>query len=345
MNKTLFLILLAFGLCGVSQSSTIHVIKTSDGTSLRILELDSEHAARPILMVHGYQSNWSTWKILAEKFRSKGYRVFLLNLRGHDKEMVASNRSSIMTFHKMVTEDFPTAVGFVFRQSQNQKVSVIGHSLGGMIAPLAMAGVSESAGRYEISSERRNFFADRVASFVALDSPIIINPVDATPIKALTSELAFTALYKKLNNGKLDRFLMKLLYSYSRRLKSLKGFINVPNLSQDELSGIFESGFSQVPKELQDDMGQMRKSGYASPDHLIDYSEVVHGCVPSIKTMYVRAETSVITDADSMKGLTDRCGYEFFNVPSAGHVDVVYGGKVVEEYESELMKFIEETKI
>jgi pimeloyl-ACP methyl ester carboxylesterase len=80
----------------------------------------------PLLFVHGYTGDITDWKYQVAEF-SPGYRVLVLDLRGHGRSEAPADRS-VYTVEEMArdVEAVAEAAGF-------EKYHLVGHSLGGTI--------------------------------------------------------------------------------------------------------------------------------------------------------------------------------------------------------------------
>jgi polyhydroxyalkanoate synthase len=96
----------------------------------------------PLLLIHGYGQNRYAWHLPARSFSGylarAGFDVFNLDLRGHgrSRHLGARKPAHVAEF---IHEDVPTAIEEIQRLSGNRPVTIVGHSLGGLIGYAAAA--------------------------------------------------------------------------------------------------------------------------------------------------------------------------------------------------------------
>ncbi|RRJ89390.1 alpha/beta fold hydrolase [Flavobacterium macacae] len=84
-----------------------------------------EGEGKPLLILHGYLGMSDNWKTLATQFASEGYQTHALDLRNHGR----SFHSDEFTYDAMVQDVLDYCEG-----NNLEKVSIIGHSMGGKVA-------------------------------------------------------------------------------------------------------------------------------------------------------------------------------------------------------------------
>lgn len=83
--------------------------------------------AKPILILHGFLGMSDNWKTLGVQFATLGYQVHLLDLRNHGKSFHSDEFS-----YELMVEDV-----YTYRKANNlEKVTILGHSMGGKTAML-----------------------------------------------------------------------------------------------------------------------------------------------------------------------------------------------------------------
>jgi pimeloyl-ACP methyl ester carboxylesterase len=137
--------------------------QTSDGWRLALgIRLPRQAEGRPpVLLVHGLSAN--RWMLdagverfsLAAHLARHGFRTFALDLRGHGDSRDAPRRAGDWDFDTYVTRDVPAALDAIRRDTGEERVLWVGHSLG------AVAGM--------VSCQ---LHADRIAGLVAIAGPV-----------------------------------------------------------------------------------------------------------------------------------------------------------------------------
>lgn len=84
-----------------------------------------EGEGKPLLIIHGYLGMSDNWKSLATQFVSEGFQTHALDLRNHGR----SFHSDEFTYEVMVQDILEYCQG-----NNLEKVSIIGHSMGGKLA-------------------------------------------------------------------------------------------------------------------------------------------------------------------------------------------------------------------
>ena len=116
-------------------------------------------AGAPVmLMIHGYSGNCNNWREMALYARTRGFEVWVPNLRGHGKgsqrSEVNPHSSSDYGFESIIHFDMSNIVEEAVRQS-GRKVSLVAHSMGGMCVKAYLGGAyMDSYGKISFSSER-----------------------------------------------------------------------------------------------------------------------------------------------------------------------------------------------
>ncbi len=90
-----------------------------------------------VLLVHGFGQNHHAFHLPSRSFANhlarQGFDVFNLDLRGHGGSRELS-KARVRSVRDYVDEDLPTALEEIAKHTENQRVFVIGHSLGGLVA-------------------------------------------------------------------------------------------------------------------------------------------------------------------------------------------------------------------
>lgn len=84
-----------------------------------------EGEGKPLLILHGYLGMSDNWKTLATQFASEGFQTHALDLRNHGR----SFHSDEFTYDAMVQDILDYC-----QENNLDKISIIGHSMGGKVA-------------------------------------------------------------------------------------------------------------------------------------------------------------------------------------------------------------------
>lgn len=145
-----------------SQSPVSLVARTGDGVLLALDYFPGRgRTCPPILFIHGYGQNRLTWHhpllSLPARTAQLGHPSYFLDLRGHgrSREMNPVMPSGYPDF---IDQDIPAAVDFIREHSGQDKVLLLGHSMGGLTAAIAAARRPEHIlGVAAMASPCRNF--------------------------------------------------------------------------------------------------------------------------------------------------------------------------------------------
>ncbi len=154
-----------------------------------------EPVARPtrgaVLLLHGFGQNRYAWHLPARSFSNylaaEGFDVFNLDLRGHGRSRSLGARPP-RELGEYVREDVPVAVAEVKKLSGHDRVFLVGHSLGGLIAYAAAPALEGSvAGVVSLGSPYQFTRGSRFLSFLgtlmlALDRTVPLGNA-AIPLK------------------------------------------------------------------------------------------------------------------------------------------------------------------
>ncbi|MBT4823629.1 alpha/beta hydrolase [Candidatus Woesearchaeota archaeon] len=102
-------------------------IESFDGTRLFYIHKETNNP-HTIIFLHGIGGNWTVWRKEIDFFIEKGYSIIAPDLRGHglSDRPVEKERYDIHHF----SDDIKN----ILKKERVKKFSIIGHSLGGMIA-------------------------------------------------------------------------------------------------------------------------------------------------------------------------------------------------------------------
>jgi len=108
-------------------------ITTFDGKSIYFWHNIIEKPQNTFLLVHGFGEYSERYKSLFERLNNEGISTFAFDLRGHGKS--EGIRSYISKFEDYIA-DLTIIVDLVKEISKEKKITLLGHSMGGLIASI-----------------------------------------------------------------------------------------------------------------------------------------------------------------------------------------------------------------
>jgi len=118
-------------------SSHERAIVADDGVELAVTCWGEPHST-PIVALHGFSLDYSTWSPIVDGLVSSGYYVVAPDLRGHGRSELGTG---------LTLERFARDVVEIVEQLELNDVHLVGHSLGGVFALAARANQGAGPGR------------------------------------------------------------------------------------------------------------------------------------------------------------------------------------------------------
>ena len=175
------LILIAFALiiipsCTMNRAAITHpesalfTIPTSDGSWVGLIHLEPEGTPRnstPLVLCHGFTSTSVTFDLgngrgLGPYLAGLGYDVWMVDLRGRAHLPKQKTSEYDWTFDTYLDFDLPAVIQAVRNHTKSEKVTWIGHSMGGLL-------IYAYLGKYG---------QDQVAKIITIGSPVLFSPKD-----------------------------------------------------------------------------------------------------------------------------------------------------------------------
>lgn len=348
-------------------------IQTEDGLILRGLELSHEFQMkrRPIVLLHGICENTRVWRETAYFLFELGHPVILFNLRGHGQ---GSQRSQFpkhyrdaqlparpFEFDRIVTYDIPAALLYTVRK-YGQAPTLVGHSMGGMAARLALGGVERTDSGVQISSERIEMMRALSHSLITVGSPssFLVNHILFRTWQA-TGSLSGPILEKVLgtltrpklseNSGlegwgwgkfraKTQKWIAEKTLHHPLVRLFTRGVVHAKNFDPKELGSVFVKGFNPIPTDLLEDVRRWDRQQYGSYDGRVDYRSVVP---PADFPIFLAAgELDQLASSQELLGdfiqFQENPQARWLEMPNTSHLDLVAGnkaGKLLSEFFSQ----------
>lgn len=345
-----------------------HQILTEDRVELNILELLSEDGEKvlngpAILLVHGFTSNWNSWKYAAEVYRKNGYRVFIANWRGHGQgqyrsvDFDDSQSDSKMRFENLSIYDVPALVDFVSTQNNGQSIIYQGHSMGGMMAHLAFSGLNQnSSGQLFIDKKRIQYFSKKIAAFIPVASPLSLSTNDGLIGRLAEPLLSRIAPYIQINMDHEEKLLAKLPFAglahqaqllaayQALRAINAKGLINFQNITFDEFKELALYWGSKVPRQLSTQLAQMKPTGYGELASQIDYSDLSasNTQIPTLLMSPTDDSLALIGEQDHLT--SSKKHVQQIRFENTGHVDILASKRLAQRVAELTLRFVSRVK-
>lgn len=341
----------------------IHTVTTPDNIGLKVLELLGPNAtpmksARPIVLMHGFTSNWHNWHLVADTYRKAGLRVFIVNWRGHGQgryQSIALDSSfdthdERFSFHNLAAYDVPTVIDFAFQKSNGKKVIYQSHSMGGMMANLAFAGVTRGAnGKITLSNKAARAFESKVYAYIPVAAPNSLKFREAPGSNLLFNWLRIAGI----NGDRSDSLTIPFaslgysaMYQFYKLNGLLNGLMNLDQMTKSEFEICVKLCASDVPQSMTDSMYDMQQTIYGTEDRSVDYAAISQALPGTtyyktrIPTLMISAVTDSLALIDLQDGLAMRRGTKHIRLEKAGHMDIVVGTPGATRVIAETLKFI-----
>lgn len=330
----------------------LHKAETPDHVGLNYVELldenDQEMSGPPILLMHGFTSNWNSFLFAANYYRNQGFRVFAANWRGHGQ---GQTRSVVLNktfdgsdlrygFENLPIYDVPTMIDAIYEKT-GQKVIYQGHSMGGMMAHLAFAGLTfDNQGYVAVSSARARDFEKKVAAFIPVGSPLDLAPDqkqknDIVDLYLMTFGIQLDHSNRlselSLPLTLVERMNLRTMYEVMRASGRYDGLMNLKNMTFEEYVFMNRYGGSDVPHSLLVSLKSFRDDGYKLG--FVDLSSLSfrrEGYLTKIPTLVVSADLDSLAPISQQKELSSQNQLPHVVFENTGHVDLI-ASKVVAE--------------
>ena len=152
--------------------------------------------AKPLLIIHGFLGMSDNWKSFGSLYATEGFQTHMLDLRNHGKSFHSDDFS-----YDVMCQDV-----LEYCQEHNlDKVSIIGHSMGGKVAMLFATKHPETVEKLIVADIGPKYYAPHHQDILAG-----LNAVDFS-IKPSRAEVEET-LYPYIPDFGTRQFLMKNLY-------------------------------------------------------------------------------------------------------------------------------------
>ena len=187
--------------------------------------------ARGLLILHGFLGMSDNWKTIGQQFASDGFQVHLLDLRNHGRSFHSDEFS-----YELMVEDV-----FEYCKANNlNKISILGHSMGGKTAMLFAMTYPEMIDKLIVADIGPKFYPQHHQTILEG-----LNAVDFS-LKPSRNEVE-TILSQFISDFGTRQFLLKSLYWHEPGQLAFRFNLAVFNLKIDEIgkplseNAVFES--------------------------------------------------------------------------------------------------------
>jgi pimeloyl-ACP methyl ester carboxylesterase len=265
-------------------------------------------------LVHGFAQNHLAYTSggLPAALLARGARVFIGELRGHGLSRFASpSATPDWNLQTLLEYDLPTLVHGVCEASHQDRVHLVGHSMGGILG-------------YGMLSR-----SHRLASLTALAAPLTLG--DGKPVLRTAAKLASPILKLLLpNEVPTDRLLRRISKRVSTEpRRGVRGRLNdlwrLANPNAADYSKILQVLQNADPssKALLLDLVNIARGGPAVIGRIDLVTSANNSRLP---VAAVVAEKDIFAGPKSVRALSRGCGPRRIVVlPRAGHVDLTMG--------------------
>ena len=112
----------------------------SDSTNLKVTQFFANNKPDAILICFPAMGvTASYYKNLAKNFCLEGFKVITSDQRGNGKSSIRASKKINFGYNEIISIDIPELVTKVKEQNPDKKIYLLGHSLGGQLAVLAMS--------------------------------------------------------------------------------------------------------------------------------------------------------------------------------------------------------------
>jgi esterase len=178
-----------------------------------------EGQGKPLLIIHGFLGMSDNWKTIGAQFAAEDYQVHLLDLRNHGK----SFHSDEFNYDLMAQDVFDYC-----KANDLDKVSIIGHSMGGKVAMLFAANYPEMVEKLIV--------ADIGPKFYPQHHQIIYEALNAVDFSVKPSRAEVEEVMSRyITDFGTRQFLLKSLYWQEPGQLAFRFNLAVFNQNKDEI--------------------------------------------------------------------------------------------------------------
>ena len=317
-------------------------IATRDGATLKGLRF-ANHGGEPILLVHGMLAQTTYWDQMALDLQKLGYDVFVINQRGHGSGDMRSTAPEY-AFENIVSYDIPAAIEYAFEKS-GKKITIVGHSMGGMTSRLWVSGFQSYNGKMHKTDSIEQVAGTMVKGLITLGSPSTFSgdfslapysrsrriTTVATLILKLIPDTNHYGDKKELHRlfeETIEKGVSELLKN-PKTLKVLEGILNLhdPKETLSEMAKYLPKGTAAAEISFMESILWFVYHGYKSPTNpsIVFENSAAPKYVDFIQVAAVGDKLAnsdhILMDASQQKGNTR---YRVAKLYGHGHLDLAF---------------------
>ncbi|MSP12265.1 MAG: alpha/beta hydrolase [Chloroflexi bacterium] len=205
-----------------------------DGTELYFQSWRPDQPRAVIMVVHGYAEHSGRYTHPVEYLVPRGYAIYALDLRGHGKS--AGERAYIADFGQYL-QDLVAFQSQVARREPHQKLFLLGHSMGGLIAVLyaaehqdELAGLILSGPGLSLSQNTSPMLISLSGLVSRLAPHLALVPLDAS---AISRDRTVVDAYRSdplVYNGKVKVRMGTEMLNATKRVPGISSRLRLPLL-------------------------------------------------------------------------------------------------------------------
>lgn len=323
-----------------------YVVPTTNGYNIslkRFMPKERNHTNTLILMIPGFFCNRSLMDRLARVMTIQyGYPVFSLDMRGRSSITLPKGRiREGWTIDDYIQQDFPTALQWIKQNYPDQKIIIMGHSMGGFI-PMFYTGSFDKI-KQKVNYHNLPDPKESIAGIIAITSPSYIdlkmdlpgmdiirnvgtfatkNSITSTLLKIASSLTPNPLVTINLNTfftflHKISQSIRNFSFNVGTNWPTLRDFVGYRQITPPEWYFLMEDVFCEESMKviIQFMRSQFSQKNLTSYDGDIDYTNDLKNITTPLLTVAgtidkIAPPDTVTYGYDQVKGPKDKMVFE-----------------------------------
>ncbi len=265
--------------------------QTPDGVNLKGLRL-ANPGGKKILLLHGFAENTRIFRELAYLLHAQGWDVYMFNFRGHGNGEQKSlhpktsthEKTGLYSFEYWSSIDVPSMIDYV-SSDPNEKIVVLGHSLGGAALRIFLSGLrarAQAMGLFRVyrTQDLKSIqkYAGRIETLHAVGSPTSFSkPADFkfvfwSMLPEFLQKIGLRvfsmkkATHSESNGLKTQEYLQETIHRSIHTVGGYGGLVGSGfDMRSAEMARAFRKGFTyDIPVDLISDVNFWNAEGFKS---------------------------------------------------------------------------------